>query len=101
MLVYLFATIVGGVLLGASVVSGHHGDSGAGHVDAGHVDSGESHAGHGGSVASLMFSVRFWTYLLAFGGATGLLLHYLAGTGEPLTALLAAGVGATSGGTAQ
>ena len=38
-----------------------------------------------------------WTYLLAFGGLTGLLLHGVAGTPEPLTAVLSAGVGLTSG----
>src|SRR5262249_20883258 len=45
--------------------------------------------------------LRLWTYLLAFGGATGLVLRLALGTSEPLTAILAAGGGATAGGVAH
>ena len=45
-----------GILLGASVVgNGHHG--------------GDAHL-HGGAGAASLLSLRVWTYLLAFGGAT-------------------------------
>jgi membrane protein implicated in regulation of membrane protease activity len=90
--VYLFATIVGGVLLAASVVSGgHHGSSDA--------SGGHGHdAQHGGgNPLSIIFSVRLWTYLLAFGGATGLILTSLVGTSAALAAIAAASVGVSSG----
>jgi membrane protein implicated in regulation of membrane protease activity len=83
---YLFATVVGGVLLGASVLGAdHHGGD----------------PGHHGEAASALFSLRTWTYFLAFGGATGLLLGGLTSAGLVLTALLAAGVGVTSSLTAR
>jgi membrane protein implicated in regulation of membrane protease activity len=99
---YVFGAIVGGVLLGASVVSGHGHDAGGGH-DGG---DGQGHDGdqnhHGGSsAATLLLSLRLWTYLLAFGGATGLVLRLALGTAEPLTAILAGIVGASAGGVAQ
>ena len=88
---YLFATVVGGVLLGVSVLGAdHHGDAG---------DGGD--AAHDGEAASALFSLRTWTYFLAFGGATGLLLTTLTGAGLVLTALLAASVGVTSSLTAR
>ncbi len=86
--VYLFAAIVGGALLAASVVGGDHGGHGALHGDTGH------------SGASL-FSLRLWTYFLAFGGITGLLLHYLTGAGSVLAGLLSAGVAVTASVTAR
>ncbi|HYV49238.1 MAG TPA: hypothetical protein VFA20_30470 [Myxococcaceae bacterium] len=96
---YLFALVVGGALLVASLVGGHHDaghDGGAGH-DAGHdTDTHDTH--HGAKdLAWSVLSVRFWTYALAFGGATGVLLHLLAHAPEPLTGLLSAGVGASAG----
>ncbi|HKA86935.1 MAG TPA: hypothetical protein VKE22_04680 [Haliangiales bacterium] len=96
--VYLFGAIVGGVVLAASLVAGHGHDGGAGH-DAGDGHGGDHHGG--GGAAALLFSLRLWTYLLAFGGATGLVLRLALGTSEPLTAILAAGVGATAGGVAH
>jgi membrane protein implicated in regulation of membrane protease activity len=87
---YLFATILGGVLLGASIVGADHHDGDTG-GDTGHDSDG---------VASL-FSLRTWTYFLAFGGGTGLLLSWLTGAGVVLTAVLAAGVGAASSLTAR
>lgn len=94
---YLFALVVGGALLVASLVGGHHDtghDGGAGH-DAGH----DTHDAHHGArdLAWSILSIRFWTYVLAFGGATGVLLHLLAKAPEPLTGLLSAGVGAAAG----
>jgi membrane protein implicated in regulation of membrane protease activity len=86
LLVYLFATVVGGTLLGVSLVGGHHGDAGA---------------DHGDSSAFTIFSLRVWTYLLFFFGATGLLLLLVAGTAPLITALLAGGVGVTASLTAR
>ena len=99
---YLFSAIVGGVLLGGSLFAGdghgdHGGGEGGGEGETGGHDHDHGHGHEGVSAAGILFSVRTWTYFLAFGGITGLLLHLLAHSGEPLTALLAAGVGATTG----
>jgi membrane protein implicated in regulation of membrane protease activity len=40
-----------------------------------------------------LLSVRVWTYLLAFGGVTGVLLRYLGHEGEPTSAIGALVVG--------
>lgn len=86
-LVYVGATTVGLVLLVASFVMGH-----------GDVHDGDT-GGHGAgeaNVALQVLSLRFWIYFLAFGGATGLLLRWLAGVGEPIAAIVAAIVGLTA-----
>jgi membrane protein implicated in regulation of membrane protease activity len=81
--VYVALAIVGFVLLGASLM-------GAGHDAAiGHDDVSADHA----SPASALLSVRVWTYLLAFGGATGALLRTVGHAGEPGSALGAVSVG--------
>lgn len=90
---------------------------GDGH-DASHsLDSGQAHGAHGshghhahdgahgagsgigalGAAASVLFSLQLWTYLLAFGGVTGLLLRWLAHVGEPVAGLCALGVGLGTG----
>lgn len=123
---YLFSLIVGGVLLGASVLLGGHDDADIGDADIG--DGGD--LGHGGigdadfdldadadgefgkgdlgkDIAIDGFgadfflwtfrSVRFWTFFLAFYGMTGLALGGLDLVG-PMTALAAAiGMGSASG----
>jgi membrane protein implicated in regulation of membrane protease activity len=81
---YAAASVVGLVLLAASLL-GAGGDHAAGHDAAGVAE----HA----SPTAAFLSVRVWTYFLAFGGATGLLLRYLAPVAEPLRALLALLVG--------
>lgn len=87
--VYLFATILGGVLLGSSFVGADHdGAEGTGHES-------DSHD------AFAFFSLRLWTYFLAIGGITGLLLTTLTGTAAPLVALLSGGVGLGAGVTAR
>jgi membrane protein implicated in regulation of membrane protease activity len=79
---YLAAAVVGAVLLVASLL-------GVGHDhDAGHDAAGE-HA----SPALALLSVRVWTYVLAFGGATGLLLRFVAHVPEPWRALASLAVG--------
>jgi membrane protein implicated in regulation of membrane protease activity len=91
---YLFAAIVGWVLLGASLAGGHGGASNGAHSLAlEHVD----HA----TPQSVLLSLRFWTYVLAFGGSTGVLLHFVAKTGEPLTLAVSLGVGLVTGVTAK
>ena len=96
---YVFATIVGGVMLGASLLGGHHGgiehDASGGPTDTHGSDANTE------SIALRIFSVRVWTYLLAFGGMTGLLLRTIAHTHEPATAVLSAGVGLVAGLMAQ
>lgn len=96
---YVFATIIGGVMLGASLLGGHHGG-----MD--HDASGAAGDTHGGdntseSIALRIFSMRVWTYLLAFGGITGLMLRTIAHTHEPMTAILSLAVGAIAATTAQ
>lgn len=93
--VYVGAAIVGLVLLGASLF-------GAGHDHAvSHDGSAGGDADGNASPALALLSVRVWTYLLAFGGATGVLLRLLAGTGEPWAALGAVGVGVAAAGMAR
>jgi membrane protein implicated in regulation of membrane protease activity len=88
--VYLAAAVVGAVLLVASLF-------GAGHDhDAGHDAAGE-HA----SPAFALLSVRVWTYVLAFGGATGLLLRFVAHVGEPWRAVASLAVGAVAAALAR
>jgi len=113
--VYLFALIVGGVLLAVSFFGSHHGADSNGH-DAQLDSSGPSelhgsdsheaahqHNDHisGQSLLAGLVSMRVWTYLLAFGGITGLLLRLVAKLGEPAAALTALGVGLASGYSAR
>ncbi len=90
---YLFTTILGGILLGTSLVAGDHHAGGGGHDAAHDVD------GHQGGLNLL--SLRLWTYVLAFGGATGLCLTLLGAAGVALTGVVAGAVGLTAGVAAQ
>jgi membrane protein implicated in regulation of membrane protease activity len=81
---YVSAAVLGLVLLAASLV-------GAGHHALGH-DAGEHP-----SPATALFSVRVWTYILAFGGATGTALRIGVHAGEPTSAIAAAVVGVAAG----
>lgn len=49
-----------------------------------------------GGLALFFLSIQVWTYLLAFGGLTGLLLRTVAHVGEPVAGLCALGVGLSS-----
>src|SRR5258706_10394539 len=95
----LFATIVGGVLLVTSLIAGDQHGHGGGEVHG--ADAGSADHSHDAGAGAFLFSLRFWTYFLAFGGGVGVALQALAGTEEPLCALLAAAVGATSGAVAS
>jgi hypothetical protein len=89
--VYLAAAIVGVVLLAASLF-------GAGHDHAaGHDGSGD---GEGSPMLALL-SVRVWTYVLAFGGATGVLLRLIGHEGEPTSGIGALVVGIIAAGMAR
>lgn len=45
------------------------------------------------ALALFLFSLQLWTYVLAFGGITGLLLRLVAHVAEPMAGLCALGVG--------
>jgi membrane protein implicated in regulation of membrane protease activity len=83
---YLFTGIVGMILLGVSIFSGDH--------DHDH-DLGHDHGAVGDTPVGF-FSLRFWTYFLAFGGSTGALLAWLTPTPEPFRGGIAAAVGLAS-----
>jgi len=107
---YLVTAVVGGVMVGLSLVGGgdHDGDGDL-HGDAGEVDAdveahgGERHGGHGGQAHGAhapflpFLSPRFWFFAACFFGLTGLALTYLAGVGEPLAGGVAGVVGAGAG----
>lgn len=97
--VYLFSMIVGGILLGASVLLGAH--DGA-HADA-HGDLAEPTFEHDASGAESLLakflSVRFWTFFLAFFGLTGLAFSALGLLPWSWAiAVIALGVGLAAGG---
>ena len=79
---YLFALIVGGVLLAAAALLGGDHDADAGDISHGDLDHGvDGHGKHVGDVPAdvggllwILGSMRFWTFFLAFFGLTGLTL---------------------------
>jgi membrane protein implicated in regulation of membrane protease activity len=73
----------------AGTAGGHsHGPAAAGH------HGGHSSWAEGASALALfLFSLQLWTYVLAFGGITGLLLRMVAHVAEPMAGLCALGVG--------
>lgn len=92
---YLFALVLGGVLLGASLILGGHGAPGEGDASA----DGAAHpdAPDEAGVESLLvafLSLRFWTFFLAFFGLTGVVLD---GLGLVASSLLAAVLSAAMG----
>jgi membrane protein implicated in regulation of membrane protease activity len=117
MYLYLFGLIVGGILLGASILLGGKDSDGDGHADGdadkdkGGIDKGldkgmdkaldkgaESGGGHGAFDAFLwsFASIRFWTFFLAFFGMTGLALTAL-DTSTLVTLFAAIGMGLVTG----
>lgn len=86
---YLGALAFGGTLLVASFVlgGGHHG---------GGDHAGDAHGHHGGDQTfgwMPITSLRFWTFFLAFGGASGTLLTYFSDVSPALVGLASAGAG--------
>lgn len=119
MYVYIFALIVGGVLLGSSILLGGKdadADGDGGH-DADHdADAGEADAGDHDDLAAdkggidkggldaggldLLWplrSVRFWTFFLAFFGLTGLVLDGLGLAGRLFALAAAVAMGLATG----
>jgi hypothetical protein len=110
---YVFALVLGSVLLGASFLLGgkdldHDHDVGHdvdAHVDAdhdldGHADAGHETHGDLGGFFGVLASMRFWTFFAAFFGLTGIVLDGL-DLAIPGVALgLAIGVGFLTGWTA-
>lgn len=74
----------------AAVQGTGHGD---GHAGAGHHGGHSSWADGASALALFLFSLQLWTYVLAFGGITGLLLRLVAHMAEPMAGLCALGVG--------
>jgi hypothetical protein len=62
---------------------GFHAD--AGHVDSGHANVGHAHGGHAGVGLSTWFSIRFVVFFLAFFGAVGVVLTYVARATTPIS----------------
>jgi hypothetical protein len=106
--IYLVTAVVGGVMVGFSLIGGGdhdtdaglHGDGGeVGEVDGGLHAEAEAHGqAHGAHSPFLPFlSPRFWFFAACFFGLTGLALTYLAGVGEPVAGLVSGSVGAGAG----
>lgn len=98
---YLFSLVLGGVLLGASMLLGGHGDGHAevhvGHVDAGNADGHDSVGGFEGFLVAFL-SMRFWTFFLAFFGLTGVVLDGLGLVSSTVvSAVLSVGMGLVTG----
>jgi hypothetical protein len=91
--VYLGALAFGGTLLVASMVLG------AGQKDVSHGDADDQDGSHGveGLAWLPVTSLRFWTFLLAFGGAAGALLTATSSLGTSAIAGAAGAVGWASG----
>ncbi len=113
---YVFALVLGSVLLGASFLLGGDGDADAdadfdGDVDVdadadfdadGDVDGDAGHDGHGdvGGFFGVFGSMRFWTFFAAFFGLTGVVLDGLDLAVELVAFAIAIAVGFVTGWTA-
>jgi membrane protein implicated in regulation of membrane protease activity len=90
---YIFALVAGGILLGASVVLG-----GGDHDAHGHDGGLESdHAASAIDALTMLVSLRFWTFFLAFFGLTGVVLTLFELAPAWMTGIAAAGMGAAAG----
>jgi hypothetical protein len=99
--VYVFALVLGSILLGASFLLGDHDTDVDSDVEAG-ADGAESHDSHGdlGGFFGVLGSMRFWTFFTAFFGLTGIVLDGLDLAVAPVALGLAIGVGFLTGWTA-
>jgi membrane protein implicated in regulation of membrane protease activity len=96
---YLFALVVGGILLGSSILLGGHTDGHAG-LDHGSQPMPEGHGDQAGAESFLasILSVRFWTFFAAFFGLTGIVFEMFGLVPwEWLTAVIATSLGAVAG----
>lgn len=98
---YLFALVLGGVLLGASMLLGGHGDGHAIETHATtHADGPDASAGVESFLVAFL-SMRFWTFFLAFFGLTGVVLDgFGLVTSVWLAAVLSTSMGLFAGGAA-
>lgn len=101
--VYVFALVLGSVLLGASfLLGGDHDADLDGDIDidgdAG-LDADHGHSSHGdlGGLFGVLGSMRFWTFFAAFFGLTGIVLDGLDLAAQFVALGLAIGVGALTG----
>jgi membrane protein implicated in regulation of membrane protease activity len=108
---YVFALVLGSVLLGASFLLGgkdldHDHDVGhdiEAHVDHdldGHAEAGHEAHGDLGGFFGVLASMRFWTFFAAFFGLTGIVLDGLDLAIPSVSLGLAIGVGFLTGWTA-
>lgn len=105
--VYVFALVLGSILLGASFLLGgdHDGDGDAdGQLDADadhdldtHTDAGHDAHGDLGGFFGVLGSMRFWTFFAAFFGLTGVVLEGFDLTAELIALGLSIGVGFVTG----
>ncbi|MBI3724952.1 hypothetical protein HY251_13500 [bacterium] len=91
LVIYETALAVGGVLLLASLVMGHHGVDHGGGISADHsMDAGHGDAHGGGAGPFFLFlSMRFWTFAADFFGLTGVLFTKLNLAGDDTRVVLA------------
>ncbi|MEZ0229120.1 MAG: hypothetical protein ACAI25_10885, partial [Planctomycetota bacterium] len=90
--IYATALAIGGTLLVASLVLGHHGADHDLHV--GH-DAGDGSEGPELDLLGSFLSIRFWTFALAFFGLTGVIFERvvpLSSGAQVLGAAVAAGL---------
>ena len=90
-----------GAALATSTDAHGHGDAHGPAHSAHGSDHPASFAAGASALALYLFSLQLWTYLLAFGGVTGLLLRWVAHVPEPLAGLCALGVGLGTAVTAR
>lgn len=98
--VYLAALGFGGTLLAASLIMGGK-DTGADQDAGDHAEHADHATAGGGGGAEALWSVarslRFWTFLFAFGGGVGALLTALGAAGTTVIAITAVVVGVAAG----
>lgn len=100
--VYVFALVLGSILLGASFLLGGDHDADADTDVDSDADHGSDHDSHGdlGGFFGVLGSMRFWTFFSAFFGLTGIVLDGLDLAAAPIALGLAIGVGFLTGWTA-
>lgn len=106
---YVFALVLGSILLGASFLMGgdhdadHDVDTDVDHDIDAHADldghAGPGHEAHGdlGGFFGVLGSMRFWTFFAAFFGLTGVVLDGFNLAAAPVALGLAGGVGFVTG----